>query len=75
MKLAKLVAAVLSLAGIVLVVLSIINRGGGVMWMPVAFFLGILLELVAVVFVTYDDAEAVEARRRFDEAAKGGSAS
>ncbi|NLG66298.1 MAG: hypothetical protein GX536_01135 [Actinobacteria bacterium] len=69
MKLAKLVAAVAAIAGVVVLVLSILNRDGGALWMPFAFFLGLLLELIAVVFATYDDSEAVEARERLKEAA------
>lgn len=71
MKAAKLgAAAVIAIAGIVLFVLSIIQRDAGVFWMPIMFFIGLILELVAVILVTYDDKEAVAVRKQMDELAQ-----
>lgn len=67
MKLSHMAGGILSIAGAALVVLSIINRDAGALWMPIMLFLGLLCVLGAIVFFTYDDAEAAEVRRRMDE--------
>lgn len=70
----KLVAAVCAIAAVVLLVGSVIQRDAAGFWMPYAFFVGMILLLVATFMVTYRGEEAAAARARLDAEAKGNAA-
>ena len=54
---------VLALAGVVLLVFSVINRDAGMLWMPWLHIVGWALILVAVAFWSYSPEEASRAKR------------
>lgn len=70
MKMKKVAAALVAIAGLVLLALSIMKRDEGALWMPLMFFVAMLCELLAVAMLTYDAEEAVAVRKRMDEAAE-----
>ncbi len=75
MKMSKVGAAVFAIASVVLLVLSIIERDAGLLWMPVLHLVGWVLLLVATALATYNPADAEEARLRAQaEARKEASA-
>lgn len=62
MKASKVGAGVFAIAAVVLLVLSVIERDAGLLWMPVLHLVGWLLLLVATALATYNPAEAEAAR-------------
>lgn len=71
MKASKLGAAVCAIVAVALLVGSIIQRDSGIMlWMPFAFYLGVIVLLVATFLLTYSPEEARVARARLDAEAK-----
>lgn len=71
MKASKLGAAFCALAAVALLVGSIIQRDSGItLWMPFAFYLGVIVLLVATFLLTYSPEEARAAREQLDAEAE-----
>ncbi|NLT35456.1 MAG: hypothetical protein GXX83_06120 [Gaiellales bacterium] len=64
MKMSRVGAAIFAIAAVVLLVLSVIERDAGLLWMPVLHIVGWLLLLVATALATYNPV-AAEAARSF----------
>lgn len=62
----KVGAAVFGVAAAVLLVLSVIERDAGVLWMPGMHVLGWALLMVAVALLTYTPEDAEAARAKLD---------